>query len=93
MTTRFACFIFAVALGGLAPPAANACVAPINLPAIEQRMVDPALAVDLKQKVIALRARARVAVEAGQRNLAQRLYRQVEDLLGLTPPPGPYRCG
>jgi hypothetical protein len=93
MKTRLSSVVFVVVLSGLAPFAANACGTHINLAAIEHRMADPNLPVDLKERAVALKARAASAIEAGKRDEGRRMYYRLMDLLGVTPPPGPFRCG
>jgi hypothetical protein len=71
--------------------AASACGSRINLAAIEQRIADPNLESDLKQRANALKTKAAAAIEAGHRDEGRGLYYQVMALLGMSDS-GPYRC-
>jgi hypothetical protein len=72
--------------------AANACVSPINLAAIEQRIADPNLESGTKQQAIALKTRAAAAIEAGRRDEGRGLYYQLQTLLGIANSSGKFRC-
>jgi hypothetical protein len=84
--------IIAAMLSCLGSFAASACGGHINLTAIEQRIADPNLQGDLKERANALKTRAEDAIEAGHRDEGRRMYFQLMELLGISTSFGPYRC-
>lgn len=94
MKTRLATIIaIAALLNGIGSLAANACPSPINLPAIEQRMADPGLDSDVRERAKVLKSGAMAAIEAGERDEGRRMYYKLMSLLGIVTYSGPYRCG
>ena len=63
--------------------AANACGSRIDLAAIEQRIADPNLDGDLKDKASLLKTRAASAIEAGHRDEGRKTYHHLQALLGI----------
>lgn len=94
MKTRSASAIIIIAaiLSCLGSFAASACRSPINLAAIEQRIADPNLQGDLKERAYALKARAAAAIEAGHREEGRGMYYQLMDMLNISTSSGRYRC-
>ncbi len=72
--------------------AASACGNHIDLARIEQRIADPNLEGDLKERANALKTSAAAAIKAGHRDEGRAAYYQLMALLGLSAS-GPYRCG
>ncbi len=80
--------IIAVMLGcllsGIGSSAASACGIHIDLAVIEQRIADPNLESDLKERANVLKTKAAAAIEAGNRDEGRRTYYQLMKLLGIS---------
>jgi hypothetical protein len=79
-------------LSSLGSSAASACGSRINLAMIEQRIADPNLESDLKERANELKTKAAAAIEAGQPDEGRRTYYQLMKLLGISAS-GRYHCG
>ena len=94
MKTRFASVaIVAALLSCLGSLSVSACGRRIDLVAIQQRISDPGLQGDLKERANALKTSAAAAIEAGHRDEGRRMYYQLMELLGIPRYAGRYHCG
>jgi hypothetical protein len=71
-------------LSGPGSSVASACGIRIDLPAIEQRIADPNLESDLKERANVLKTTAAAAIEAGHPEEGRKTYYQLMKLLGIS---------